>query len=249
MSQSHDASTPHAPIVLPAKLYLIPNTLGDVAIDRSLPPYVSSVVSSLRYFLVEDEKSARKFIKQVAPHLNIRELSIFPLNEHTKPHELPNLLAPLRDGHALGIISEAGCPAIADPGAEIVRLAHEANIPVEPLVGPCSMVLALMASGLNGQSWRFQGYLPIEDEKRRDAIRELEERARSQHETQIIMDTPYRNEKLFQELVKVCRPDTRLCIAAALTTDIESIKTKTIAQWRNAPVPTKKAPSLFLIGA
>jgi 16S rRNA (cytidine1402-2'-O)-methyltransferase len=110
------------------------------------------------------------------------------------------------------------------------------------------MVLALMASGLNGQSWRFQGYLPIDDEKRRDTIRELEERARSLNETQILMDTPYRNEKLFHELVKLCRPDTRLCIAAALTTDIESIKTKTIAQWRNAPVPTKKVPSLFLIG-
>jgi 16S rRNA (cytidine1402-2'-O)-methyltransferase len=249
MATSNDALPSSCDEALPTKLYLIPNTLGEVAIDQSLPAYVSKVVSALRHFLVEDEKSARKFIKQLAPHLNIRELSINALNEHTKPHELTALIAPLREGHPIGIISEAGCPAIADPGAEIVRLAHEAGITIQPLVGPCSMVLALMASGLNGQSWRFQGYLPIDDGERRDTIRMLEDRARSLQETQIFMDTPYRNEKLFQDLLQICRGDTRLCIAAALTTNSESVKTCTIAQWRKSLQPTTKVPTLFLLGA
>jgi 16S rRNA (cytidine1402-2'-O)-methyltransferase len=230
------------------KLFLVPNTLGETPIDHSLPTYASQVVGSLSYFLVEDEKSARKLIKQLAPQLAIRELSIQRLNEHTKPEELIQLTAPLREGHSMGIISEAGCPAIADPGADIVRRAHELGIPVVPLVGPCSMVLALMASGLNGQSWRFQGYLPIENNKRIETIRSLDERARTLGETQIMMDTPYRNEKLLLDLLAHCKPTTRLCIAQGLTTSVESIQTKSVQEWRDNTPSLEKIPALFLIG-
>jgi 16S rRNA (cytidine1402-2'-O)-methyltransferase len=237
-----------APAPSTCKLFLIPNTLGETPIDQSLPAYASHVVASLHYFLVEDEKSARKLIKQLAPQLSIRELSIQRLNEHTKPEELSQLTAPLREGHSIGIISEAGCPAIADPGANVVKVAHELGIQVVPLVGPCSMVLALMASGLNGQSWRFQGYLPIENDKRIETIRSLDERVRTLGETQIMMDTPYRNEKLLQDLLAYCKPTTRLCIAQGLTTSAESIRTKSIQEWRAHTPSIEKIPALFLIG-
>jgi 16S rRNA (cytidine1402-2'-O)-methyltransferase len=230
------------------KLFLIPNTLGETPIDQSLPAYASHVVASLQYFLVEDEKSARKLIKQLAPQLSIRELSIQRLNEHTKPEELSQLTAPLREGHSVGIISEAGCPAIADPGANVVKVAHELGMQVVPLVGPCSMVLALMASGLNGQSWRFQGYLPIENDKRIETIRSLDERVRTLGETQIMMDTPYRNEKLLQDLLAYCKSTTRLCIAQGLTTSNESIRTKSVHEWRQSAPSVEKIPALFLIG-
>jgi 16S rRNA (cytidine1402-2'-O)-methyltransferase len=232
----------------PAKLFLIPNTLGDVAIDRSLPQYASQIVSSLQYFLVEEEKSARKLIKQLCPNTQVRELSIQRLNEHTKPEELESLLEPLKQGHSIGIISEAGCPAVADPGSDAVQRAHELGVQVVPLVGPCSMILALMASGLNGQSWRFAGYLPIETPERAKEIRAMEERARAAKETQIVMDTPYRNTKLLDDILQLCRPDTRLCIAVAVTTTEESIITKSVAQWRHDVPQLPKAPALFLLG-
>lgn len=229
-------------------VYLIPNTLGDDAVDRTLPSYNSSVVAALRYFLVEDEKSARKLIKLLVPTAQVRDLNISRLNEHTKLSEIEALIAPLRSGNSIGIISDAGCPAIADPGAEVVRRAHELSCKVVPLVGPCSMVMALMASGLNGQTWRFAGYLPVDSAARIAAIRSLEGRVESLGETQIMMDTPYRTEKLFNEILGVCKSDTKLCVAQALSTPQEKIRTTSVKQWRTIPAPSDKIPSLFLLG-
>lgn len=230
------------------QLFLIPNTLGESSIEYSIPQNTKTVIRTIKYFLAEDEKMARRLIKQLAPEVAIAELSIQRLDKNTQQHELEALLSPLRAGHNLGIISDAGCPAIADPGAIAVRRAHELKIAVVPLVGPCSMVLALMASGLNGQMWRFQGYLPLERDKRVQTIRDLDRRARSLGETQIIMETPYRNEKLLQELLAECNAETLLCVAQGLTTSAESIQTASIGTWRTTPYTLAKQPSLFLLG-
>lgn len=232
----------------PGSLYLIPSLLGEDSIDASLPPLTAQVVSRISHFLVEDEKSARHFIKQLLPSCNLRALSLERLNEHTAASDLPRLLEPLMAGHDMGIISEAGCPAIADPGADVVRRAHEIGARVCPLVGPCSMTLALMASGLSGQRWRFVGYLPMADEQRRAELRALESEALRLGETQIVMETPYRNQRLLQEILSTCRAETRLCIASDLTTSRESVQTLSIAEWRKVEPSLPKAPALFLLG-
>lgn len=231
-----------------ATLFLIPNCIGDTSIDRALPPYTKTIVAGLQHFLVEEEKSARRLIKQLAPERNIRELSIERLNEHTKPEELDVLIRPLREGHSVGVISEAGCPAIADPGADVVRKAHELGITVVPLIGPCSIVLALMASGLHGQTWRFQGYIPVERDQRANTIRMLDERARTLNETQIIMETPYRNDALLHDLLTQCDSSTQLCVAQGITTAAESIHSASVKKWREQPPTLAKIPSLFLLG-
>lgn len=232
------------------ELYLIPNLLGETApLDASLPPLVASVVASITHFVVEDEKNARRFIKQLCPERVIRDLSITSLNEHTKKEDLEALAAPLKAGHNIGIISEAGCPGIADPGAPLVKIAHEMGVKVHPLVGPCSMMLALMASGFNGQRWRFVGYLPIDGDARKEAIQSMERELKAHNETQIVMDTPYRNQKLFEELLLTCRPETKICIAANLTCADESIQVKTVQEWRAAKPTLPKCPALFLLGA
>lgn len=232
----------------PGSLYLIPSLLGEAAVDTSLPALVVQTVSRLKHFLVEDEKSARHFIKKLLPDCNLRELSLERLSEHTAASELPRLLEPLMAGHGVGIISEAGCPAIADPGSDVVRRAHEIGARVIPLVGPCSMILALMASGLSGQRWRFVGYLPVADEERRAELRALEGEALRSGETQIVMETPYRNQRLLQEILTACRPDTRLCIASNLSAPNESIRTRSIEDWRVTAECLPKAPALFLLG-
>lgn len=230
------------------ELYLIPNLLGEAPVDTSLPPVVASIVSKISHFVVEEEKSARRFIKQLCPDRVIRDLSLTTLNEHTKPSEVDALLAPLREGHAIGVISEAGCPGIADPGAELVRRAHESGIRVHPLVGPCSMTLALMASGFNGQRWRFLGYLPIDPAQRKEAIRAMERELYDSNETQIVMDTPYRNQRLLADLLEACRPETLICIASALTTHQESIQVRSARAWRDLQPNLPKTPALFLLG-
>jgi 16S rRNA (cytidine1402-2'-O)-methyltransferase len=229
-------------------LYLIPTTLGDVEIDSSLPPRINSLVARLSYFVVEEEKTARHFIKKVCPDRVIREINIRSLNEHTSREEVAPLLNPLREGHDIGLISEAGCPAIADPGADLVRLAHELGAQVHPLVGPCSMILALMASGFNGQRWRFVGYLPIEDDERRKTIGQIERDLYTSNETQIVMDTPYRNQRLFEELLSTCRPETKICVASALTTDTESIRVFTVKDWKALGTTIGKVPTIFVLG-
>lgn len=230
------------------ELYLIPNLLGETTVDASLPPLIAAITASISHFVVEEEKSARRFIKLLCPDRVIRELSLQVLNEHTKPDEIETLTAPLLAGHNVGIISEAGCPGIADPGAELVRRAHELGIRVHPLVGPCSMTLALMASGFNGQRWRFLGYLPIEGGARRETIRTIEKDLHDHQETQIVMDTPYRNQRLFEELLSTCRPDTRICVASALTTTQESIAVHSVQEWRGMGFTVPKSPAIFLLG-
>lgn len=229
-------------------IYLIPSLLGESSVDTSLPAAVGTTVSKLKYFLVEDEKSARAFIKTVAPSVTIQELLLRRLNEHTQPTELEELMAPLQRGEDIGIISEAGCPAIADPGSLVVAHAHKLGARVYPLVGPCSMVLALMASGLNGQSWRFHGYLPVEAPQRKAALRALERDVQSRGETQIFMDTPYRNQRMLEDLLEHCAGDLLLCIASELTTPREEIRTRSVAQWKELRATLPKAPALFLLG-
>jgi 16S rRNA (cytidine1402-2'-O)-methyltransferase len=230
------------------ELYLIPNLLGDTSVDVSLPPLLASITKSISHFVVEDEKSARRFIKLLCPDRVIREISFSVLNEHTKAHEIESLMDPLLAGNNLGVISEAGCPGIADPGAELVRRAHELGVTVHPLVGPCSMILALMGSGFNGQRWRFLGYLPIEAGARRDTIRSIERDLYDHHETQIVMDTPYRNQKLFEDLLANCKPETRICVASALTTPQESITVHSVNEWRGKGFTASKSPTVFLLG-
>lgn len=229
-------------------LFLIPNLLGAASVDHSLPLIAATTVASLKHFLVEEERSARAFIKALCPNMAIRELSIQRIPETVQRETLAELMSPLSSGHSIGVISEAGCPGIADPGASLVSFAHANNMRVVPLVGPCSMVLALMASGLNGQAWRFVGYLPIEAQQRGVAIKNLSEIALTSGETQIIMDTPYRNDKLLHDLLQVCKPAVRLCIAQGLTTPSEYIKTHPVSVWRKTPPKLSKQPCLFLLG-
>ena len=229
-------------------LYLIPNLLGEASIDSSLPTLIAAVVARLYCFIVEDEKSARRLIKQLSPGTDLRALSMQRLNKHTKESELALLTQPLLAGIDIGIISEAGCPAIADPGAEIVRLAHTLGVRVHPLVGPCSMTLALMASGFNGQRWRFAGYLPMEAPQRKETLLGLEQDLYNNGETQIVMDTPYRNQRLLEDILTHCRADTMLCVAAALTTSTELIQVQSVAEWRRRAATIGKTPALFLLG-
>ena len=229
-------------------LYLIPNLLGEASIDSSLPTLIAAVVARLSCFIVEDEKSARRLIKQLSPGTDLRALSMQRLNKHTKESELALLTQPLLAGIDIGILSEAGCPAIADPGAEIVRLAHTLGVRVHPLVGPCSMTLALMASGFNGQRWRFAGYLPMEAPQRKETLLGLEQDLYNNVETQIVMDTPYRNQRLLEDILTHCRADTMLCVAAALTTSTELIQVQSVAEWRRRAATIGKTPALFLLG-
>ena len=230
-------------------IFLIPNLLGEALVASSLPSIVGKQVAELKFFLVENEKLARKLIKELSPQTQIRDISIREIPESTDISVLDDLLTPLQEGHSIGIISDAGCPGIADPGSNVIGRAHDRGVRVVPFVGPCSMTLALMASGLNGQSWRFAGYLPIESGERAGQIRALEQRALSTGETQIFMETPYRNEKLFNELINTCRPTTRLCIARDLTTANEYIKTQVIKDWRSTTIKLDKSPCLFLLGS
>ncbi|MDR0506912.1 MAG: SAM-dependent methyltransferase [Dysgonamonadaceae bacterium] len=230
-----------------ASLFLIPVTLGETEINRSLPPYNREIIVSLRYFIVENERSARRFLKQTAPEIIINDLTFYILNKHTSPEEVSAFLQPVKSGHSIGIISEAGCPAVADPGAEVVSIAQKKNIPVVPLVGPSSILLALMASGFNGQSFAFHGYLPIDDDCRIRTLKTMEQRIYSENQTQLFIETPYRNNKLLESIVKTCKPATRLCIAADITLPSEMIKTKNIGEWKKNLPDLSKRPCIFAI--
>lgn len=229
-------------------LYLIPCTLGDTPAEQVLPQHVIDVARKLRHFVVEQPKTARQFLAALKPEQPIQTLHFSILNEHTGPGELAGLLAPLLAGQDAGIISEAGCPGIADPGADLVNLAHRHDIRVVPLVGPSSILLALMASGLNGQCFAFHGYLPIENAERKAAIVALEAESTRRRQTQLFIETPYRNEKMFGALLAHCRPQTQLCVATDITLPGEQIQTRSIAQWKLQPAPQlNKRPSLFLL--
>ncbi len=229
-------------------LYLIPNTLGDSAIDRVLPSYNVEVIREIKNFIVEDVRTTRRFLKRVDSNINIDELQFFTLNGHTKHEEIYSYLEPLKKGMDMGIISEAGCPAIADPGAEVVRIAQERGYHVVPLVGPSSILLGLMASGFNGQSFAFVGYLPIKDNERILRIKQLEKRAHVERQSQIFIETPYRNEKMFSDILSSCSAETKLCIACDITLPTEYIKTKTVAEWKKSKHDDfSKRPCIFIL--
>lgn len=229
-------------------LYLIPCTLGDTPAAQVLPQHVIDVARTLQYYVVEQLKTARQFLSALKHTQPIQSLHFETLNEHTEARELGKLLDPLLAGFDVGIISEAGCPGIADPGAELVSLAHKKGIRVIPLVGPSSILLALMASGMNGQCFAFHGYLPISDADRNNAISALEAESSARHQTQMFIETPYRNEKLFSALLSRCHPQTLLCVAVDISLASEQIQTRTIAQWKSQPAQQmNKRPSLFLL--
>ncbi|MDR1632777.1 MAG: SAM-dependent methyltransferase [Dysgonamonadaceae bacterium] len=230
-----------------AALYLIPVTLGETEISKVLPPYNKEIIASLLYFIVENIRTARRFLKQTDPGIDVDRLTFYTLNKHTSSAELSGFLKPAEDGNSIGIISEAGCPAVADPGADVVAIAQKKNIPVVPLVGPSSILLALMASGFNGQSFAFHGYLPIDAGERVKTLKTLEQRIYSENQTQLFIETPYRNGKLAEDILKTCRPATRLCIAADITLSNEFIKTKTVAEWKKQMPDLSKRPCIFAI--
>lgn len=229
-------------------LFLIPVPLGPTPPIDSLPANVLATVRPLSHFVVEQAKSARAFLKQVGTETPLQGLNIEELNEHTKADALDRLLAPLRAGHDVGLLSEAGCPAVADPGADLVALAQRENCRVVPLIGPSSLILALMASGLNGQRFAFLGYLPAKEGERIKALRELEIESRKHRQTQIFIETPYRNRALFDTLLQTCQPKTRLTLATDLTLASESVVTRTIQEWkRKTPPEIERRPTVFLI--
>lgn len=230
------------------KLYLIPTPISPTDIAWVMPQLVQQRVGAIQHFVVEHPKTARQFLKKINSQYALQSLQLQELNEHTHEKDLQNLLEPLLTGHDVGLLSEAGCPAIADPGAGLIRLAHQHNIRVIPFVGPSSISMALMASGLNGQCFAFHGYLPIESNKQIEKILLLEKLSIQQDQTQIFIETPYRNQKLLEQLTKTCAETTQLCIASHITASDETITTKTIRQWRITPPPNlHKIPSIFLL--
>lgn len=230
------------------KLYLLPVDLGSETLAQVLPDYNTTITNELRHFIVEDIRSARRFLRRMNREFPIDNCTFYEMGKHADPHRFREYLQPLRQGDSMGIISEAGCPAVADPGADIVAIAQREGLQVVPLVGPSSMILAVMASGLGGQSFAFNGYLPVEPADRAKRLKALETRAWNEGQTQLFIETPYRNQKLFQACVSALRPQTRLCIAAGITTPNEWILTRTIEQWKKTPLPDlAKTPAVFLI--
>ena len=228
-------------------LYLLPVTLGDTPIEKVLPSHNKEIILGIKHFIVEDVRSARRFLKKVERSINIDELTFYPLNKHTSPEDISGYLKPLQGGEPMGVISEAGCPAVADPGADVVAIAQRKKLKVVPLVGPSSIILSVMASGFNGQSFAFHGYLPIDGGERAKTLKHLESRAYAEHQTQLFIETPYRNLKMFDDILRSCRPQTRLCIAANLTCEGEYAVTRTVAEWKGQRPPIDKIPCIFLI--
>jgi 16S rRNA (cytidine1402-2'-O)-methyltransferase len=231
------------------KLYLIPAPLGEGSPDTVIPAGTLTLLRTIRHFVVEEIRTARRYLSRVNMGTTIDSLTFFELNEHTPvTQDLSAYLQPALDGLPVGLLSEAGVPAVADPGARLVLLAHEKGIEVTPLTGPSSILLALMASGLNGQQFAFAGYLPVKPHERQQHLRLLEKRSAAQHETQIFIETPYRNEALLHDILTTCHPHTLLCVAANLTQPDAFIQTASVGEWRQCPSPTlKKKPCVFLI--
>jgi 16S rRNA (cytidine1402-2'-O)-methyltransferase len=228
-------------------LFLIPATLGETDHRKVLPEYNREVVSGIRHFIVENVRTARRFLKKNDPSIVINGLQFYELNKHTSPEQVSGYLEPLARGESIGLISESGCPAVADPGADIVAMAQRKNYRIIPLVGPSSLLMALMASGFNGQSFAFHGYLPVDASSRAERIKALESRIYSEHQTQLFIETPYRNNKLMEDLVRICRPATKLCVAANITCDDEYIRTRPVKEWTGCMPDLNKKPTLFLI--
>lgn len=228
-------------------LYLIPTPLGNSPLDHVLPEETRRIAAGLSTFIVEQAKTARAFLKQLPTATPIQQLALLELNEHTPANALESLIAPLLSGQDVGLISEAGCPAVADPGANLVRLAHRHGIRVRPLTGPSSILLALMGSGLVGQRFAFHGYLPAKPDERAKALRELEKHSRKDDAAQAFIETPYRNIAMLETLINVCQPDTLLTIASNLTLDSEFLVTRKIADWQACLPDIQKRPTVFLL--
>ena len=233
---------------MPPALYLIPVTLGETPIEQVLPSYNHEVIMGIRHFIVENIRSARRFLRQTDKAFPIDDSTFFEMGKHADEKLFSQYLQPLREGKPVGVISEAGCPAVADPGADIVKIAQREGLRVIPLVGPNSMIMAVMSSGLGGQSFAFNGYLPVNPSDCAKRLKMLESRAWTEGQTQLFIETPYRNEKMFQALLSVLRPQTRLCIAAGITTNDEYIRTLHISEWKKEGLPDlSKIPAIFLI--
>lgn len=228
-------------------LYLIPTTLGEVAFEEVLPVKIAEILEKCFFFFVENEKTARKFIKKVLPNRNLADIQLFLIDKHEKVTNYSEFLDLCLEGKSIGILSEAGCPAVADPGAIIVALAHQKNIKVTPLVGPSSIILAVMASGFNGQSFAFNGYLPIEKNERKSTLKRLEKRAKEENQTQIFIETPYRNNKLLEDMLQILQKDTKISISCDLTLPSEYIKTASVSKWKEISVDLHKRPAIFSI--
>lgn len=229
-------------------LYLIPSVLGPEAEIGTIPPATIQVIDSLREYLAEDARTVRRFFARLPLTFPLRDRVFHELSEHTTHEEVVKMMARLKEGISLGVVTEAGCPGIADPGAEAVRLAHEWGVKVVPLVGPSSILLALMASGMNGQGFAFSGYLPIEKSQRQNTLRLLERLALEKDQTQIFMETPYRNNAMLGDILTVCRPTTRLCVAVDLTMPSEFAETRSISDWKKKTPDLHKRPAMFLMG-
>lgn len=229
------------------KLYLIPTTLGDTEPLEVMPLSVKKIVEELDFFIVENEKSARRFIKRLTPSKSQPSLNLMLLDKYSDAIETRNYLDSCLQGESVGLLSDAGVPAVADPGASIVKLAHEKGIQVVPLVGPSSILLAIMASGMNGQSFAFNGYLPIDKASRKKAIKDLERLSKEKNQSQLFIETPYRNGKMVEDLCAILQADTRLCIACDITLPTEYIKTLDIKDWKNTKADLHKRPAIFII--
>lgn len=232
-----------------ATLYLVPNLLAEGDWQSVLPAQVHSILSTTKYFIVENVRTARRFMKQVNRDINIDECTFYEINKRTNPADLPTFLKPIAEGNDVAVLSEAGCPGVADPGADVVKIAHKKGIKVVPIVGPSSILLALMASGLNGQDFAFRGYLPVKPNERSKAIASLEKRVKNTQQSQIFIETPYRNNQLVADILKTCAPNTHFCIAANVTGEREYILTQSIQDWKKKGTPDlHKQPVIFLLG-
>lgn len=231
-----------------ANLYLIPVTLGESGLDHVIPASQKEIVQSISHFIVENIRTARRFLKKTDKDIDIDRLHFYELNEHTDLTQIQSYLQPIEEGHSMGVMSEAGCPGVADPGADVVRVAHEKNIRVIPLVGPSSILLAIMASGMNGQNFAFNGYLPVRKDEKARHIQFLEKRIYAENQSQLFIEAPYRNSQLLDDLLVNCQPRTRLCIACDITLETEFIKTLTVSEWKKNKPDIQKRPAIFVLG-
>lgn len=229
------------------KVYLIPTTLGDNDPMGVLPITVQNTIALLDEFIVENEKTARRFIKKICPEKSQPSLKFHVINKYTEATELPGFLERCYSGGNVGILSEAGCPGVADPGADVVKIAHQKGIQVIPLVGPSSILLAVMGSGLNGQSFAFNGYLPIDKSEKKNALKTLERKSKELQQSQLFIETPYRNNQLLESMCGTLQNNTMLCVACDLTLETEYIKTQPIANWKKTKVDLHKRPTIFMI--
>jgi 16S rRNA (cytidine1402-2'-O)-methyltransferase len=229
------------------KLYLIPTTLGEGNPFDVLPQTILRTIEFIDDYIVENEKTARKFIKSVNPEKVQATLRLSSLNKHTEVSEHNKMIQPCLDGKNIGLMSEAGCPGVADPGAVIIKLAHEKGIQVIPLVGPSSILLAIMASGMNGQSFTFNGYIPIEKSEKKSALKNLEKLSQDKNQSQLFIETPYRNNKMLEDILQALNPATHLCVATDITLETEYIKTMRVSEWKKVVVDLHNRPTIFII--